>query len=68
MIHEVRVLDPKKHLKKIITIKARKLRKEMSVIIPHVCKSWSAAGKPNANRKMAVAPNILPRIFNRTYS
>lgn len=55
-------------IKKIITIKARKLRKEMSVIIPHVCKSWSAAGKPNANRKMAVAPKTLPRIFNRTHS
>ena len=52
----------------IITINAKKLRKVISVIIPHVCKSWSAAGKPNAKRKMAVAPNILPRIFNEPYS
>ena len=57
-----------KKIRKIITIKASKFRKAMSVTIPHVCKSWSAAGKPKANRKMAVAPNKLPRIFKKIYS
>ena len=39
----------------------------MSVITPQVCNNLSAAGKPVANRIIAVAPNILPRIFNENH-
>ena len=41
---------------------------EMSVIIPQVCNNLSAAGKPAANKIIAVTPNILPRIFNENHS
>jgi hypothetical protein len=61
-------LFSRKKSKEIITIKASKFRRAMSVITPQVCNNLSAAGKPVAKRIIAVAPNILPRIFNENYS
>ena len=53
----------KMKIKKSIVSKAKKSRKAIRITIPHVCKSWSAAGKPRAKKTTAIAQKILPRIF-----